>query len=213
LARKKRKVQLPRAAVEQLMSAAQMASERGKKKTAQDIFKGYLRLMDKYSDYFFSEPWLKKWDIKRATTFSREDLDFINENDDEFVDRAVTVFMKKNISLEGFNASWGMFWTEQAYYEQFVKPDLKQVYEAFKELVNTGAGAEEILTKLLENDDVGFVHSSLVELLKDENYLWDNKPLDLKVSEALEFIHTKEGYPECEEDECKRQRGKLKKKP
>lgn len=69
--------------------------------------------------------------------------------------------------------------------------------------------------KLLENDPVGFVHMSLVELIEDDCYLWDNEPLDLKLAEVLELIHTKEGY-HCdnpEEDRCKRQREKLKKKP
>ena len=54
------------------------------------------------------------------------------------------------------------------------------------------ARTDEVLTKLLENDVVGFVHLSF-ELLKDECYLWDNKPLDQKVSEVLELIHTEKG--------------------
>jgi hypothetical protein len=157
----------------------------------------------------------KKWNIKDATTFLREDRDFIYENDDEFVDRVLTVILKKNVALNGFNF-FGPQWTYQAYRKQFVKPDLIRVYEAFKELVKIGASAEEILTKLLKNDPANFVHMSLVELLEDDSHLWDNKPLDLKVSEVLELIHTKEGYqcdnPE-EEGQCKRQREKLKKKP
>jgi hypothetical protein len=217
LARKKRRVKLPRVALEQMMAAAQEASEQGKGMTAQEIFKEYyLRLMDKYRDYFFSDPWPKKWNINHVTTFSREDLDFIDENDDDFEDRVMTVILKKNVSLEGYN-SLGADWTYRAYREQFVKPELKKVYEAFKELVKTGLSAEEILKKMLESEDLGVVHMSLVELLKDDCYLWDNKPLDLKVSEVLELIHTKEGYPEDkdnpEEDLCKRQREKLKKKP
>jgi hypothetical protein len=207
---------VPEAALKQMMASAQENSKKAKGKTAQEIYKNYLRLMDKYRDYFFSEPWPKKWDIKRATTFLREDLDFIDKNDDEFEDRILTVFMKKNISLEGFNAMWGMFWTEQAYRKQFVKPYLIRIYEAFKELVKTGAGAEEILAKMVKDYGVFITHASLVELLEDDCYLWDNQPLDLKVSEVLELIHTKEGYqcdnPE-EEDRCKRQREKLKKKP
>ncbi len=207
---------VPRAFLKQLMSSDEESSSKSGGMTAQDSFKDYLRLMDKYRDYF-SGPWPKKWDFKYATTFTQEDEEFIDEGEDDFVDRFLTVILKKNVSLEGFNAL-GFQWTYDAYREQFVKPDLKKTYEAFKALVKTGAGAEEILKKMLENQNVSFVHMSLVELLEDEPYLWDNKPLDQKVSEVLELIHTKEGYPECSEDEeypegnqCKRQREKLKK--
>lgn len=208
---KKRKAMLPRAFLKQLMSSAEESGSKSGGMTARDIFKDYLRLMDKYRDYF-SGPWPKKWDFKYATTFTQEDEEFIDEGEDDFVDRVLTVVLKKNVSLEGFNAL-GFQWTYDAYREQFVKPELKRVYEAFKKLVKTGADAEEILKKMLENQDISFVHMSLVELLKDDCYLWDNKPLDLKVSEVLELIHTKKGYLECEEDQCKRQREKLKKKP
>lgn len=118
----------------------------------------------------------------------------------------MTVFLKKNISLEGFNAIAGMFWTEQAYYKQFIKPELKPVSEAFKELAKTGISAEEILTKLKEQfGDISLVHLSLVDLLEVECL---DEPQDLKASEVMELIHTKEGYPECEERRCKLQRGK-----
>jgi hypothetical protein len=143
-------------------------------------------------------------------------LDFIDENDDEFADRVMTVLIRKNVSFEGFRSTFGVFWSWQAYRKQFIKPDLKKTYEAFKELVKTGISAEEILTKMLKQDEMGWIHRSLVELLEDDCRLWDNRALDLKVSEMLELIHTKGGYPECAEDEhnrCKLQREKLKKKP
>ncbi len=76
-------------------SAAEQASKNGKQKTAMEIFKLYMNLIDKYSDYFFSEPWPKKFDYKRVTTFTPEDLAFIDENDDEYADRVLTVFIKK----------------------------------------------------------------------------------------------------------------------
>jgi hypothetical protein len=207
LARKKLK--LPRAALEQLMSAAEQISKQATGKTATKIFKEYLTLMDKYSDYFFSEPWPKKYDYKHATTFTREDTDFIDENEDEYVDRVLTVFLKKNMSLEGF-AAFQADWTYKAYYEQFIRPELKLVFEAFKGLAKTGISAEEILMKLKEQfEDVSFVHLSLVDMLEVECL---DGPLDLKASEVMELIHTKEGYPECEENRCIHQREKLKKK-
>ena len=107
--RKKRK--LPKVALAQMMSMAEWASKDAKDRTSQEIFKLHLRLMDKYSDYFFSEPWPKKFDYKRITTFTCEDSDFIDENEDEYEDRVLTVIMKKNISFEGFGVKGGLFWT------------------------------------------------------------------------------------------------------
>ena len=205
--RKKRK--LPKAALEQMISTAEAISKERKDKTAQEIFKEYLTLMDKYSDYFFSELWPKKFDIKRATTFTREDLDFIDENEDEYVERLETVILKKNISLKGYHSIAGTFWTRQAYLKQFIRPQLKTISDPFKELAKTGTSAEEILAKLKEEcTEMSVIHWSLVDLLEDE---FLEGQLDLKVSEVLELIHTKEGYPECESSKCKFQRKKLKK--
>jgi hypothetical protein len=131
LTRKKRRAKLPRAALKQLMDSAQEIDEQARGETPQEFLKRMLGYMDKYRDYFFSEPWPEKWSFGRATTFTLEDLDFIDENDDEFWERIVTVFMKKNISLEGINASFGMFWSWQAYREQFIKPDLEETYGVF----------------------------------------------------------------------------------
>ena len=193
-----------------MMSVAEKASKNAKNKTPQEIFKNYLRLMDKYSDYVFSEPWPKKFDYKWVATFNREDLDFIDENEEEYVDRFMTVFLKKNISFEGFGVKGGFFWTQLAFNKQFIVPALKPVLEAFKELVKTGTSAEEILTKLKEKfDDIDFIHFSFEELLNVEVM---NVSEDLKVSEVLKLIHTKESYPECESSRCKYQRERLKKK-
>ena len=207
----RKKLKLPKVALVQLASAAEgAASEYFKDKKAREIFKGYLRLMDKYSDYFFSDPWPKKFDYKYVTTFTQKDLDFIDENEDEYIDRVITVIMKKNVSLVGFGAKGGVFWSEQAYHKQFVVPRLKLVFEAFKELAKTEVSAEEILAKLKEQfEDIGFIHFSFTDLLGSECL---DALADLKASEILKLIHTKEGYPECEEKKCKRQREKLKKK-
>jgi hypothetical protein len=176
-------------------------------KTAMELFKTYLTLMDKYSDYFFSEPWPIKYEYDLATTFTPEDLDFLHANEDEYADRFLTLCLKKNMSLEGFNAPFGTFWTQQAYHEQFIRSELKPVFEAFKALAKTGASAEEILTKLKEQfEDIFLVHLSLVDLLEVECLA---EPIDLKAKEVLDLIHTKEGLPECGEYRCKLQRGKL----
>ena len=103
-----------------------------------------------------------------------------------------------------------MFWTRQAYFQQFVLPALKPVYETFKELAKTGVSAEEILVKLKEKfEDLSFIYFSFEELLGDECM---DSSVDLKASEVLELIHTKEGYTDCDSSRCKYQREKLKKK-
>lgn len=207
---KAKKRKLPRAAIDQLMASAEHASEKDPESSAAEVFQEYLALMDKYSDYFFSEPWPEKNDIKRATTFTQEDTDFLDANDDEFVDRYLTVCLKKNISLAGFNWFAGVTWTMGAYHEQFIRPDLKLISNIFKELAQAGACAEDILVKLKEeDDDVPVVHWSLVDMLRVEPL---DEKLSLKAGEVLELIHSKEGVEECEEDQCKWQRKKLKEK-
>jgi hypothetical protein len=201
---------LPRIAVDQLASAAEEISKREKNKTAAEIFGHYLMLMDKYSDYFFSDPWPKKFDYDYVTTFTSEDLDFIDEGEDDYAERVVTVLIKKSITLSGFDEKGSMFWSGSAYMRQFILPDLTLIFEDFKELVKTGINAEEILQKLKEkHEDVGFIHYSFEELLEIGCM---HPSVDLKSSEVLELIHTKENYPECESHRCKYQREKLKKK-
>ena len=197
-----------------MASLAVEASKKPGAKTSREIFKGWLTLMDKYSDYFFNEPWPKKWTINRAIDFTSEDEAFIDEKEDEFADRVFTVCLKKNISFEGFNSLWGMYWSEQAFDKKFIKPQYQQIYEAFKEMAKTDVSAEEILDRLIglrEERDVDFIHISLIELLKEPTY--EPPWWDLKCSEVLELIHQKYVF-EFEEDEeklCRSQRQKLKK--
>jgi hypothetical protein len=111
------------------------------------------------------------------------------------------------MSLEGFNATFGVYWTRQAYHEQFISPELKPIPETFVELAKTDKNAKEILTKLKEQFEyVILVHASLVDLLKAECLA---EPIDLKAKGVLDLIHTEEGLPEYVEYWCKRQREKL----
>ena len=207
----KKKSKLPKAATDGLASMAEEASKKLKDKSAKEIFKKYLMLMDKYRDYFFSEPWPKKFDYKHVTTFTQEDIDFMDENDDEYADRVLTVLLKKNMSLAGFGKKGGMIWSNQAFYRQFILPELKSVFDAFKKLAESGITSQEILAKLLKDEcrEISIIHWAFVDLLGEECLYG---PVDLKASEVLELIHTKEGYPECEESRCEYQREKLKKK-
>ena len=144
-------------------------SKREKNKTAAEIFGRNLMLMDKYDYYFFSDPWPKKFDYDRVTDFTSEDLDFINANEDEYVDRVLTVVLKKSISLSGFDEKGAMFWSGSAFIRQFILPELTLVFEKFKELVKTGIKAELILEKLKEEYvDIGYIHYSFEELLEVE---------------------------------------------
>lgn len=193
-----------------LAAAAEKSSEQSGCKTAEEVFQQYLRLMDKYNDYFFNGPWPKKFDYKRFTTFTAEDLNFIGENEDEYADRVLTVFLKKNVSYSGFDTKGGLSWTMQAYREQFILPELKPMWETLKELAKTNTDSEEILANLKEKfEDMSFIHFSLIELLNIE---FLDAPLDLKVAEILEIIHSKENYVECQEKKCKDQREKIERK-
>lgn len=78
------------------------------KKPANEIFKRFLELMNKYADYFFSKPWPEKYNYEEATTFTDEDIDFLLESEEDIADRYTTVCLKKNMNLEdGF---MGYFW-------------------------------------------------------------------------------------------------------
>ncbi len=92
--------------------------------SAKEIFRRYLQLMDKYGDYFFSEPWPAKYDFTKATTFTEEDIQFLlgtekeKGDESEARDRFDVICLKKTVSLEGSPGYWGMFWAHQALEEK-----------------------------------------------------------------------------------------------
>jgi len=182
-----------------------MSKEGGK--PARDIFKRYLGLMNKYADYFFHQPWPRKYDHEEATAFTDEDLEFLHENNEEFWERFETMCLKKNMYLDGFMGYFGMYWTRQAYYEKFVRPELKPILEAFKVLAEKNEDAPNVLNKLKEQFHyVQLIHASLIDLLEHE-YLDDTT--HLLVADMLELMHTKEGMPPCGEYRCELQRKEL----
>lgn len=177
--------------------------------TAADIFKRYLELMDKYDYYFFSEPWPKEYNYEKATTFTKEDLKFLFENEEEFVDRFDTVCLKKNVYLDGFMGYFGMYWTEQAFHKEFIRPELKPISEAFLKYAETSDNAQQVLNELKEEfQDVSLIHASLIDRLEIE-YLDQSK--DHLLARILELIHTQEGLPVCNYNRCRLQREKLQK--
>jgi len=106
---------LPRTAIADLTETCNLMSKCSGQ-PAQEIFKRYLQLIDKYDYYFFSEPWSAKYDFTQATTFTEEDLQFLLGTVDmaEASDRFDVICLKKSISLEGSPGYWGIFWAHQA---------------------------------------------------------------------------------------------------
>ncbi|MCW4045285.1 MAG: hypothetical protein NWE94_07195 [Candidatus Bathyarchaeota archaeon] len=116
---RKTRRKLPRIAIEDLTeTCSQMSKFSGK--PAQEIFKRYLQLIDKYDYYFFSEPWPAKYDFTQATTFTEEDMQFLVGTEEETLniseacDRFDVICLKKSISLEGSPGFWGIFWAHHA---------------------------------------------------------------------------------------------------
>jgi len=181
------------------MQTWEMLSEEWKKPAA-EIFKDFLELMDKYAHYFFSKPWPEKYDYEEATTFTDEDIDFLFESEHEFVDRYTTVCLKKNMNLEiGFMGYFGLFWTQQAFHEQFVRPGYKPVLEAFDSFAQGSGDVRSVLIKLKEQFSAGLIHNSLVDLLEHE---YPDEPRRRLIEEMFELLHTDGGLPSCGNARC-----------
>jgi len=204
---KKAKRKIPRNAVEPLMQTCELLSKEWKK-PALEIFKSFLELMNKYADYFFSKPFPKKYDYDEATTFTEEDIEFLFESEEEFQDRYTTVCLKKNMNLEvGFMGYFGMFWTQQAFHEEFVRPGYKPVLEAFDSVVQGKGDARSVLNELKKQFSARLIHSSLIDLLEHE---YPDESKRKMIEEMFELLHTDEGLPSCGNTRCSwywRQRG------
>ena len=87
------------------------------------ILKGYIKLMDKYSDYFFDQPWPKDYNFEAATSFNETDHAFLAANNEEYGDRFQTMLLKKNLYLNGFNTMGMLLWTQQSYEKQFTSKE------------------------------------------------------------------------------------------
>ena len=197
LVKKKRKI--PRAAVEPLLNACEMYSKM-QGRAATEFFEEFLGLMDRYSDYFFSEPWPRKYDYKEATTFTDGDLDFLFEcYVEEFDDRLTTVCLRKNISLEGFGGYFEMLWTHNAFHKQFVRPLFEPVLELFDGLTEE-TDARKVLDKMLEeHDNLWLIHDSLIDLLENS---YPKKPVLKLIGEIFFLLHEDKKYPNCWHHRC-----------
>jgi len=204
---KRAKRKIPRNAVEMMTHACEMLSDEWKKPAA-EIFKGFLELMNRYADYFFSKPWPKKYDYKEATTFTDEDLDFLFESEDEFSDRYTTVCLKKNMNLEvGFMGYFGIFWTQQAFHEQYIRPLFKPVLETFENLLKENEGglarktedARNVLSRLKEQFSASLIHDSLIDLVEHE---YPDESRRRLVGKLFDLLHADEGLPPCGNVRC-----------
>ena len=196
---KRGKRKIPRNAVEPLMQTCELLSKEWEK-PAKEIFKNFLELMNKYADYFFSKPWPEKYDYEEATTFTDEDVDFLFENEEEFPDRYTTVSLRKNMYLEGgFMGYFGMFWTQQAFHEKFVRPGYKPVLEAFESFAQGNEDARSMLNRLKEQFSARLIHNSLTDLLE---YEYPDESRRRLIEEMFELLHMDEGLPSCGNDRC-----------
>lgn len=199
-----RKKKIPRKAIEPLMRHCEWLSE-GSEKTASEIFKEFLELMNKYADYFFTDPWPEKYDYEKATTFTDEDIEFLTEGKkEEAAGRFRTMRLKKNINLEhGFMELFGPFWTRQAFFKKFIRPGYKPVQEAFDDLSAGDKDPRSVLDKLKEEFDIELIHDSLVDLAEHEYF---DKLTGRLLAGILELSHEEEGLPPCHEYWCKLKR-------
>ena len=197
LVKKKRKI--PMASVEPFLRACEdygMFSDL----SAERFFMRFMGLMDRYSEYFFSEPWPKKFDIAVSTVFSDEDLEFLFEGiedlgvifedrENEFFDRLTTVCLRKNFYGEGFMGYYGMHWTRSAFHERFVRPLFEPVLERFDGL-SQETDARKVLDKLLEeHDNLLLIHDSLIDLLENS---YPAKPVMKLIGEIFFLLHEDE---------------------
>jgi hypothetical protein len=197
---KKARRKLPRNAVETLMYACEMLSEEWGK-PATEIFKGFLELMNKYADYFFSKPWPEKYDYAEATTFTDEDVDFLFEGiKNELLDRYTTICLKKNMNMEiGFMGYFGIYWTQKAFDERFFRPCYKPVLEAFEKYAQENKDAREVLGNLKKQFDAYLIHSSLVDLLEHE---YPREVTRKLIEEIFQLLHTVKRLKPCGNFAC-----------
>jgi hypothetical protein len=195
---KKSRRKIPRNALEPLMQTCEWISWETEMKPS-EIFKYFLGLMSKYEDYFYSQPWPKNYDFEKATSFTDEDLDFL-ETENDFGERLTTVALKKNMYVQGFMGYFGMFWTRKAFHKQFIRPLYKPILEAFENLMQESSDAQTVVNKLKEDYDIQVIHDSLVDLF---DYEYPDKPKRKLINEICEYLHTVEGLPSCRDATCK----------
>lgn len=197
--RLKRKI--PRKAVEDLFETCEWVLKLGEKRseTPQELFSEYMSLMDRYEDYFFSEPWPEEYDKGAAMTITDEDEAFLFGNIKEFYDRRMTVCLKKNMYLGGFEGYFGILRVQYAIKEKYFKPVYERFIEEFEELLKESNDARVLLDKLKTNGSISFIHDCFTDFL-DGHY--PDKDERKVISEIFELLHTEEGLEPCDDFFC-----------
>lgn len=183
-----------------LLEACNMYSiMRARYMSAAEYFEKFMGLIERYADYFFSEPWPEKYDREEATSFSDEDLNFVDEGDvKELYDRLTTVSLRKNMSLEGFEGYHGMERTIDAYYEEFVRPAFVPVVESFRNLMDE-KDARKVLDELKTEHHPLLIHCGLEEFL---NHEYPKKEVLGLIDELFVLLHKDEKVPSCSYSRC-----------
>ena len=193
-----KKGKIPRLAVENLLVMCEMYS-REQGRPASEIFLEFLGLMDRYSEYFFSGGWPKKYDHKEATSFTDEDEEFLFDGvDEEFYGRYITVCLKKNMYLDGFMGYFGMYWTKKAYHNRYIRPFYEPVLEEFRVLAEN-KDAKLVLGALRKEFDAKLIHDSLIDLLE---HVYPDKPTMKLIDDLFDLLHTNEKLPPCGHSRC-----------
>jgi hypothetical protein len=98
---------IPKKAVKALIEHCNRFGEKTGRSGA-GVFSDYLKWMKKHADYFFSSPWPQKYVPKKGGWLTELECVFIDGSGgyDEEIERFTIVLLKRNLSLEGFNAEY-----------------------------------------------------------------------------------------------------------
>jgi hypothetical protein len=168
-------------------------------KPAEEIFKRFLSLMKKYEDYFYSEPWPKKFDHRVSTNITDDDYEFLMADPEEFGDRRITVLLRKNIYMDGFMGFFGMLWTDDRIEDIVFRPTYKEVFGKFEEMKQNAKTIPEILAALLTEYSKWTIHDSFTDYL-EHNY--PDKETRNQIDDLVTELHTEENLPSCKTDSC-----------
>jgi len=195
---------IPREAVAPLLETCDWLVQLGGwEESPEEIFKRFLGLMKKYKDYFFSEPWPLKYDHAVAMAITQADEEFLFANPDEYVDRELTVCIRKSMYMHGFIVYYGIMWVKNAIHKKFFWPVYEKILVCFDDIAKGGADAQGVIDGLKNDIPVRFIHYSLVHRLET------SYPSDAErkfIGQVLVLLHDKEGVPQCNGRFCSRNR-------
>jgi len=103
---------IPQNALIPLTELCNLLSRLSQNKEPISVLKDVIQAMDKYSDYFFNQPWPQQHNYGQTTDFSSLDLDFIKSTSpDETISPEHLVCIRKNINHKNGLLPIGFFWT------------------------------------------------------------------------------------------------------